>query len=89
MAEVLRGVYTFPNVRRAPGNSGKLKRYGLLPWRVLYELIRAYVRSFKTEIMKTSTYLYLDNDQKAIPWATSMVIQVCTSARRENICLLS
>ena len=43
------------------------------------ELIRAYVRSFKTEIMKTSTYLYLDNDQKAIPWATSMVIQVGVS----------
>ena len=26
MAEVLRGVYSFPNVRRAPGKSGTLKR---------------------------------------------------------------
>jgi len=55
-AEVLRAVLSFPNVRRAPNQSGVLKR-------------------FKSDTMKTSSWLYLRHDQQASPWATSMVIQ--------------
>lgn len=58
LGEVLRATYSFPNVRRAPAQSGVLKRY-------------------KTDISKTSNWLYLDGEQKLSPWATSMVLQVC------------
>lgn len=55
-AAVLRAVFSFPNVRRAHGQSGILKR-------------------FKSDTMKTSTWMYLSHDEKQSPWATSMVLQ--------------
>lgn len=33
-------------------------------------------RSFKSDTMKTSSWMYLNKDQFPSPWATSMVIQV-------------
>ena len=57
LGEMLRATYSFPNVRRAPAQSGILKRY-------------------KTDVCKTSSWLYLDGEQKLSPWATSMVLQV-------------
>ncbi|KAI0343269.1 linoleate diol synthase [Trametopsis cervina] len=70
IAEVLRATFSYSNISKAPGQSGKLG-------------------GFKTDIQKTSTLLYLDDEQKPSPWATSMVVQVhfvvsimCTIADR-------
>ncbi|KAI0091665.1 linoleate diol synthase [Irpex rosettiformis] len=64
IGEVLRATYSFPNIRRAPAQSGVLKR-------------------FKTDASKTSSWMYLDGEQKLSPWATSMVVQVgCLSFLR-------
>ncbi|TCD67949.1 hypothetical protein EIP91_011750 [Steccherinum ochraceum] len=56
MAHVLRAVFGCRNMRRAPGQSGRLKR-------------------IPSDMMRTSTYVYLVDDDKLTPWATSMVVQ--------------
>ncbi|KZT10132.1 linoleate diol synthase [Laetiporus sulphureus 93-53] len=56
IGEVVRAVFEAKHIRRAPGQSGMLKR-------------------FKTDLAKTSTYLYLSSKQELVPWASSMAVQ--------------
>ncbi|KAF7796357.1 hypothetical protein EIP86_007534 [Pleurotus ostreatoroseus] len=68
MAEVLRGVFSFKNIQRAPRPSFGAEELNPKMW-------SGTLKRYKSNFMKTSTLVYLDKDEKPSPWSTSMVLQ--------------
>ena len=75
MTEVLRAVYRFTNVRRAPGQSGELPRYAPDALTCSMNTYLLFLR-FKVDSHPDLRYAYLDQNQSISAWPIGLTVEV-------------
>ena len=84
MGEIIRAVFSLDGISRAPGQSGKLKRWVGKKSKFLFIIYWIHSR-FKDETRCDISYGYLRNAQVITPWPNFMSIQVWMNSFSSSI----